>query len=172
MDRGEVLEFEKEEVELGEELGGGVVRSDQSMSRDIPIYSTIKSIRWPQEGRQKSQYDNFRRKRKRGNLSFPKPIFDQLGHQCPFVLLAMLLHTALPWRVSPILLTRRPFSATSSSTSIPVIRSLGQLRRWRQAAREKKLEVGVVPTVGLSLVARDQADYLITTRWVHYMRVI
>nr|XP_019008806.1 pantoate-beta-alanine ligase [Kwoniella pini CBS 10737]OCF47587.1 pantoate-beta-alanine ligase [Kwoniella pini CBS 10737] len=31
---------------------------------------------------------------------------------------------------------------------IPVIRTLGQLRRWRQEAREKGLEVGVVPTMG------------------------
>ncbi|KAK8846706.1 pantoate-beta-alanine ligase [Kwoniella newhampshirensis] len=31
---------------------------------------------------------------------------------------------------------------------IPVIRTLPQLRRWRQEARERKLEVGVVPTMG------------------------
>ncbi|WVW78790.1 pantoate-beta-alanine ligase [Kwoniella bestiolae CBS 10118] len=31
---------------------------------------------------------------------------------------------------------------------IPVIRTLGQLRRWRKEARDKGLEVGVVPTMG------------------------
>jgi pantoate--beta-alanine ligase len=37
---------------------------------------------------------------------------------------------------------------SSGSPHIPVIRSLAQLRRWRAAARERGLEVGVVPTVG------------------------
>ncbi|WWD00254.1 pantoate-beta-alanine ligase [Kwoniella sp. B9012] len=31
---------------------------------------------------------------------------------------------------------------------IPVIRTLGQLRRWRKEARDEGLEVGVVPTMG------------------------
>ncbi|WWC59145.1 pantoate-beta-alanine ligase [Kwoniella dejecticola CBS 10117] len=31
---------------------------------------------------------------------------------------------------------------------IPIIRTLGQLRRWRKEARDKGLEVGVVPTMG------------------------
>jgi hypothetical protein len=42
--------------------------------------------------------------------------------------------------------SRRTMS--SGSPHIPVIRSLAQLRRWRAAARERGLEVGVVPTVG------------------------
>lgn len=32
---------------------------------------------------------------------------------------------------------------------IPVIRTLAQLRRWRRTARQRGLEVGVVPTVSL-----------------------
>ncbi|KAK4689787.1 pantoate--beta-alanine ligase, partial [Tremellales sp. Uapishka_1] len=41
------------------------------------------------------------------------------------------------------------YSSSASKTShIPVIRTLAQLRRWRQQARESKLEVGIVPTMG------------------------
>ncbi|ODN75334.1 pantoate-beta-alanine ligase [Cryptococcus amylolentus CBS 6039] len=38
--------------------------------------------------------------------------------------------------------------ASQAPTHIPVIRTLPQLRRWRRAARERGLGVGVVPTMG------------------------
>ncbi|ODN96448.1 pantoate-beta-alanine ligase [Cryptococcus wingfieldii CBS 7118] len=38
--------------------------------------------------------------------------------------------------------------ASQAPTHIPVIRTLPQLRRWRRAARERGLDVGVVPTMG------------------------
>ncbi|WVQ76755.1 pantoate-beta-alanine ligase [Cryptococcus sp. DSM 104548] len=38
--------------------------------------------------------------------------------------------------------------ASQAPTHIPVIRTLPQLRRWRRAARERGLQVGVVPTMG------------------------
>ncbi|ORY25324.1 putative PAN6 Pantoate-beta-alanine ligase [Naematelia encephala] len=43
---------------------------------------------------------------------------------------------------------QRRFASSSSQTHIPVIRTLGQLRRWRQNARDRKLDVGVIPTMG------------------------
>jgi len=41
---------------------------------------------------------------------------------------------------------------SSGKPNIPVIRSLGQLRRWRQEARDRKLSVGVVPTVRIIII--------------------
>jgi hypothetical protein len=38
-------------------------------------------------------------------------------------------------------------------THIPVIRTLGQMRRWRAQARSLGLEVGLIPTVRPSLSA-------------------
>ncbi|WVQ97767.1 pantoate-beta-alanine ligase [Kwoniella sp. CBS 9459] len=42
----------------------------------------------------------------------------------------------------------KPKKMNGGGTKIPVIRTLGQLRRWRKEARDKGLEVGVVPTMG------------------------
>lgn len=44
-------------------------------------------------------------------------------------------------------LTRSLSGAASARTHIPVIRTLGQMRRWRAQARSLGLEVGLVPTV-------------------------
>lgn len=58
-------------------------------------------------------------------------------------------------RLPAIPLQRRQYATNPSNNnnhpSIPVIRSLAQLRRWRRMVRDQKLEVGVVPTVSTQL---------------------
>jgi len=40
--------------------------------------------------------------------------------------------------------------AGPSRPRIPIIKTLEEIRAWRRSARERKLEVGIVPTVGLA----------------------
>jgi hypothetical protein len=45
--------------------------------------------------------------------------------------------------------------AMSGQARIPVINTLKDLRAWRQDKRDKRQEVGVVPTVGLIYALRE-----------------
>lgn len=56
----------------------------------------------------------------------------------------------------------RSFSS-AGHRHIPVIRSLGQLRRWRAEARDRGLEVGLVPTVSTP----QHKPMLTLFRWAH-----
>lgn len=46
-------------------------------------------------------------------------------------------------------------SGQAGPSRIPIIKTLEEMRAWRRAARDKKLDVGIVPTVCLLSYIQD-----------------
>jgi hypothetical protein len=44
-------------------------------------------------------------------------------------------------------------SSGAGPSRIPIIRTLEEMRAWRRTARDRKLDVGIVPTVGTPRIA-------------------
>jgi hypothetical protein len=85
--------------------------------------------------------------------SCPYRVSPALGHVAGSLALCHV-HRASAMTPAPVSPRRYTSSQPSAQTSvshqpphIPIIRSLGQLRRWRRMVREQGMEVGVVPTV-------------------------
>ena len=62
---------------------------------------------------------------------------------------------------SPSSLSNKSGNSTQSSEAgpsrIPIIRTLEEMRAWRRTARDRKLDVGIVPTVSIaSIIMADR----------------